>query len=71
MGVDGRIILKRILKKWNVEEWIGFIWLTVGTRGDFYERGNKPFFYKTHWISWQGEEATALLHGVSQLILNT
>jgi hypothetical protein len=46
LGVDGRIILKRIVKKWNIEEWIGFIWLRVGTRGDFYEHGNKPSFSK-------------------------
>ena len=27
LGVDGRIILKSILKKWNGEAWAGFFWL--------------------------------------------
>jgi hypothetical protein len=48
LGVDGRIILKRILEKWNVEECTVFIWLRVGTRGDFFEHGNEPSLSKTH-----------------------
>jgi hypothetical protein len=31
-GVDGRIILKRIFKKWD-RAWIGLIWLRIGTDG--------------------------------------
>jgi hypothetical protein len=31
-GVDGRIILKWILK-WDGEAWTGFIWLRTGTGG--------------------------------------
>jgi hypothetical protein len=30
-GVDGRIILKRIFKKWDERAWAGFIWLRIGT----------------------------------------
>jgi hypothetical protein len=30
-GVDGRIILKRIYKKWNVWSWTGLSWLRIGT----------------------------------------
>ena len=30
-GVDGRLILKWIFKKWNGEAWIGLIWLRKGT----------------------------------------
>jgi hypothetical protein len=30
-GVDGRVILKWICKKWDVEAWIGLIWLRRGT----------------------------------------
>ena len=32
-GVDGRIILKYILKKWNETAWTGSIWLRIGTDG--------------------------------------
>jgi hypothetical protein len=32
LGVDGRIILKWILRKWT-RIWSGFIWLRLGTTG--------------------------------------
>ena len=32
-GVDGRIILRWIFRKWNVGAWTGFIWLGIGTGG--------------------------------------
>ena len=32
-GVDGRIILRWIFRKWNVVAWTGFIWLRIGTGG--------------------------------------
>jgi hypothetical protein len=31
--LDGRIILKWILKKWDGEAWTGLIWLRIGTGG--------------------------------------
>jgi hypothetical protein len=34
LGVDGRIILKMILKKWVGEAWTGLLWLRVGTGGE-------------------------------------
>ena len=33
LGADGRIILKRMLKKSNGEAWAGLIWLRIG-KGD-------------------------------------
>ena len=30
-GVDGRIILRWIFRKWDVEVWTGLSWLRIGT----------------------------------------
>jgi len=32
-GIDGRIILRRIFRKWDVGAWTGSIWLRVGKGG--------------------------------------
>ena len=32
-GVDGRIILRCIFRKWDVEVWTGSSWLRIGTGG--------------------------------------
>jgi len=32
-GLDGRVILKWILKKWDVGAWIGLICRRIGTGG--------------------------------------
>jgi len=32
-GVDGRIIIRCIFRKWNVRVWTGLIWLMIGTDG--------------------------------------
>ena len=33
LGVDGRIILKLIFRKWDVGVWTGSSWLRIGTDG--------------------------------------
>jgi len=32
-GFDRRWILTRILKKWNMMAWTGFVWFRIGTSG--------------------------------------
>ena len=32
-GIDGRIILRWIFRKWNVGVWNGSNWLRIGTSG--------------------------------------
>ena len=32
-GIDGRIILRLIFRKWDVGAWTGLIWLRIGTVG--------------------------------------
>jgi len=33
-GIDGRIILRWILRKWDVVVWTGLLWLRIGTVGE-------------------------------------
>jgi hypothetical protein len=42
VGVNGRIILKRIFKKWDGETMTGLLWLRIGTGGGHFECDNKP-----------------------------
>jgi len=32
-GIDGRIILRWLFRKWDVRSWTGLSWLTIGTGG--------------------------------------
>ena len=40
-GVDGRILLRRIFRKWDVGVWTGSIWLRIGTGAGTCECGNE------------------------------
>jgi hypothetical protein len=40
--VDGMIILKWILKKWDREAWNALVWLRIGTGGGRFECGTEP-----------------------------
>ena len=33
LAIDGRIILRWVLRKWDVEAWTGSSWLRIGTDG--------------------------------------
>jgi len=33
-GIEGRIILRWIFRKWDVGAWTGLIWLRIGTGGE-------------------------------------
>ena len=35
-GVDGRIILIWIFRKWDVGAWTGLIWLRIGTGSGYF-----------------------------------
>ena len=71
-GVDGKIILRWIFRKWDVWAWTVLIWLRSGTGGVTCECSNEPSgsikcgSFLTSWelVDFTGE---TLLLGVSKL----
>jgi hypothetical protein len=41
-GLDGRIILRWIFRKWDEGSWAESIWLSIGTGGGHCECDNEP-----------------------------
>ena len=41
-GIDGRIILRWIVRKWDVGVWTGWDWLRIGAVAGTCECGNVP-----------------------------
>ena len=70
--VDGRIILRRIFRKWEGVVGTGWSWLRIGTGGGhLWVRWWTSGFHKMRGISWIGAEPVSfsrriLLHGVSE-----
>jgi hypothetical protein len=42
LGVDGRMVLRWIFRKWDVGAWTGFMWLRMGQVAGTRECGNEP-----------------------------
>jgi len=51
LGVDGRRVLKSILRKYGVREWIGFIWCETVSSDWAWEHGNEIWVPKREEIS--------------------
>jgi hypothetical protein len=50
LGVDRRIILKRIFRKWDGDTWERMIWLRTGQVAGACEWGNELSVYIKCWV---------------------
>jgi hypothetical protein len=62
LGLDGKIILQRILKKWNRKECAELIWLMIGTSDGLLLTRLWTFgFYITYWELFEGLSSVELV----------
>jgi hypothetical protein len=61
-GIDGRIILRWISRKWDVGIWTGLIWLRIGTGGG--HLCNETSGSIKCRISWLAENRLAFQEGL-------
>ena len=53
-GLDGRIILKWIFRKWEEGAWTGLIWLSIGTGVGFHKRQGISLLNENRFASKEG-----------------
>jgi hypothetical protein len=41
-AIEGRTLLRWILRKWNIRAWTGSMWLRIGTVAGTHECSNEP-----------------------------
>jgi hypothetical protein len=59
LGIEGRIILKWILKKYDVNVWTGFSWFRIGSVAGCCEHNNKIFRFHKSGYFWPAERLLA------------
>lgn len=55
--IDGRMILKCIIKKWDLRMWAGFNWPKIDPVADFFEDYNELSCFIKYWgvLNWLSE----------------
>ena len=67
-GVDWRIILRWICRKWDMRAWTGSMWFRIGTGGGHLWMRQWTFGFHTMWgISWLAENRLATQEGLCSI----
>jgi hypothetical protein len=70
LDVDGKIILKSILKKYSVSVWTGLIWLRTGTSGSLLWTWKLTIrFHKILGNSWSAAKLLASQDKLCSVVL--